>query len=102
MDPVKKVLSKVVLLGDMGVGKTTLLSAYTGNAGKSGASMGPDFKKKDLKIGNVDVNLQIWDTAGQEQFQALGFSYYRGANCCVLVFSVADRKSFESLSMWRK
>ena len=66
------------------------------------ATVGPDFKRKELKVGNVEVTLQIWDTAGQEQYQALGFSYYRGANCCVLVFDLSDRKTFESLSMWRK
>ena len=60
------VLTKVILLGDMGVGKTTLLNNYIGTGGKKGATMGPDFKKKDVRVGNVNVNLQIWDTAGQE------------------------------------
>ena len=65
-ESVKKVLSKVVLLGDMGVGKTTLLSKYinSGTNAPAKASVGPDFKKKELKVGNVEVTLQIWDTAG--------------------------------------
>lgn len=64
-DSVKKVLAKIILLGDMGVGKTTLLNGYVGNAGaKKGATMGPDFRKKDIRIGNTEVNMQIWDTAG--------------------------------------
>ena len=63
-DSAKKVLAKIILLGDMGVGKTTLLNGYCGGQQKGNATMGPDFRKKDLRCGNVEVNMQIWDTAG--------------------------------------
>jgi len=45
---------------------------------------------------------QIWDTAGQERFQSLGVAFYRGADCCVLVFDVNSMKSFENLNNWRE
>jgi len=45
--------------------------------------------------------LQIWDTAGQERFQSLGVAFYRGADCCVLVFDVTVPKTFETLDSWR-
>jgi small GTP-binding protein len=44
--------------------------------------------------------LQIWDTAGQERFQSLGVAFYRGADCCVLVYDVNNTKSFDSLNNW--
>lgn len=44
---------------------------------------------------------QIWDTAGQERFQSLGVAFYRGADCCVLVYDVNVMKSFDSLDNWR-
>ncbi len=44
---------------------------------------------------------QIWDTAGQERFQSLGSAFYRGADCCVLVFDVDNAKSFDDLDNWR-
>jgi GTPase SAR1 family protein len=44
---------------------------------------------------------QIWDTAGQERFQSLGSAFYRGADCCVLVFDVNNAKSFDDLDNWR-
>lgn len=43
---------------------------------------------------------QIWDTAGQERFQSLGVAFYRGADCCILVFDVNILKSFETLQNW--
>ena len=43
---------------------------------------------------------QIWDTAGQERFQSLGVAFYRGADCCVLVYDVNNNKSYESLGQW--
>lgn len=45
---------------------------------------------------------QIWDTAGQERFQSLGVAFYRGADCCVLVYDVNSMKSFDNLNNWRE
>ncbi len=45
--------------------------------------------------------VQIWDTAGQERFQSLGVAFYRGADCCVLVYDVNVQKTFENLDTWR-
>jgi len=45
--------------------------------------------------------LQIWDTAGQERFQSLGVAFYRGADCCVLVFDVTAPNTFKNLDSWR-
>lgn len=47
------------------------------------------------------LGVQLWDTAGQERFQSLGVAFYRGADCCVLVFDVNNPKSFENLESWR-
>lgn len=44
---------------------------------------------------------KIWDTAGQERFQSLGVAFYRGADCCVLVFDVTSPTSFKALDSWR-
>lgn len=46
--------------------------------------------------------MQIWDTAGQERFQSLGVAFYRGADCCVLVYDVNVMKSFDNLNHWRE
>lgn len=50
---------------------------------------------------NENKYFQIWDTAGQERFQSLGVAFYRGADCCVLVFDVAAPSTFKSLDSWR-
>jgi GTPase SAR1 family protein len=57
MADLKKVLAKIILLGDMGVGKTTLLNGYAGGSSTGAASIGPDFRKKDLQVGNFMVNM---------------------------------------------
>lgn len=44
---------------------------------------------------------KLWDTAGQERFQSLGVAFYRGADCCVLVYDVNNSKSFDTLDSWR-
>lgn len=48
------------------------------------------------------ANAQIWDTAGQERFQSLGVAFYRGADCCILVYDVNVMKSFETLQNWHQ
>ena len=65
----KKFLAKVVLLGDIGTGKTTLINKFaSGNGAQTQASAGTDFKTKVVTIDGKQVTLQIWDTAGQEKF----------------------------------
>lgn len=49
----------------------------------------------------MQCNTKLWDTAGQERFQSLGVAFYRGADCCVLVYDVNNSKSFETLETWR-
>ncbi|KEH15302.1 RAB GTPase-like protein G3A, partial [Medicago truncatula] len=66
------------------------------------ATIGADFVTKELQIDDRLVTLQIWDTAGQERFQSLGVAFYRGADCCVLVYDVNVMKSFDTLDNWHE
>ena len=65
------------------------------------ATIGADFLTKEVTVDDRIVTLQLWDTAGQERFQSLGVAFYRGADCCVLVYDVNSTKSFETLDSWR-
>ncbi|KAI8977221.1 rab small monomeric GTPase [Mycotypha africana] len=98
----KKVLLKVIILGDSGVGKTSLMNQYVNKkfSGQYKATIGADFLTKEVMVDDKLVTMQIWDTAGQERFQSLGVAFYRGADCCVLVYDVNNNKSYESLSQW--
>lgn len=86
------------------VGKTSLMGQYVHQkfSTQYKATIGADFLSKELSIDEALVTLQIWDTAGQERFQSLGQAFYRGADCCVLVYDVTDLKSFENLDSWRE
>lgn len=98
----KKVLLKVIILGDSGVGKTSLMNQYVNKkfSKQYKATIGADFLTKEVMIDDKLVTMQIWDTAGQERFQSLGVAFYRGADSCVLVYDITDPKSFESLESW--
>ncbi|SCZ89455.1 BZ3500_MvSof-1268-A1-R1_Chr1-1g01191 [Microbotryum saponariae] len=92
---------KVVLIGDAGVGKTSLRQRWLSEAFTLGyrATIGVDFISKVVEIDqDVHVSLSVWDTAGQDRFRALGASFYRGADACVLVYS--DSRSLHSLQSW--
>ncbi|XP_055338346.1 ras-related protein rab7-like [Paramacrobiotus metropolitanus] len=99
----KKVLLKVIILGDSGVGKTSLMNQYVNKkfSNQYKATIGADFLTKEVAVDDRLVTMQIWDTAGQERFQSLGVAFYRGADCCVLVFDVNNAQSFKSLDSWR-
>ncbi|KAL1926498.1 hypothetical protein VTP01DRAFT_5827 [Rhizomucor pusillus] len=99
----KKVLLKVIILGDSGVGKTSLMNQYVNKKFSSQykATIGADFLTKEVLVDDRLVTMQIWDTAGQERFQSLGVAFYRGADCCVLTYDVNNSRSFESLDQWR-
>jgi len=99
----RKVLLKVIILGDSGVGKTSLMNQYVNKkfSNQYKATIGADFLTKEVIVDDRVVTMQIWDTAGQERFQSLGVAFYRGADCCVLCFDVNNAKSFETLDSWR-
>ena len=82
----KKVLLKVIILGESGVGKTSLMNQYVNKKFSNHyiATIGADFLTKDIIVDDYLVTMQIWDTAGQERYQSLGVAFYRGADCCVL------------------
>ncbi|KAG6775477.1 hypothetical protein POTOM_018933 [Populus tomentosa] len=106
MEMPRRALLKVIVLGDSGVGKTSLMNQYPYVYKKFSqqykATIGADFVTKEVQIDAKLVTLQIWDTAGQERFQSLGSAFYRGADCCVLVYDVNIQKSFEILNNWHK
>lgn len=99
----RKTLLKVIVLGDTGVGKTSLMQQFINGkfSQQYKATIGADFHPKDMVIDDKTVTMQVWDTAGQERFQSLGVAFYRGADCCVLVYDVTNTKSFENLQNWR-
>lgn len=47
------------------------------------------------------MTLQIWDTAGQERYQSLGTAFYRGADCCLLVYDITNLASYENVMTWK-
>lgn len=99
----KKNFLKIVVLGDANVGKTSLLMRYT--QGKNPQNMKPtigaDFQKKEVVVNNTIVTVQIWDTAGQEKYQSIGYAFYRGADCCALCFDLTSKTSFDNLTKWK-
>jgi Ras-related protein Rab-7A len=94
---------KLLLLGDAGVGKTSLLDQFVNRefTAQYKATIGSDFSSKQLDLDGKFVTLQIWDTAGQERFQSLGPTFYRGTDCCILVYDVTRPQSFEDITKWR-
>ncbi|XP_012080999.1 ras-related protein RABC2a isoform X2 [Jatropha curcas] len=95
---------KILLIGDSGVGKSSILLSFISNSVHDlSPTIGVDFKIKMLNVGGKRLKLTIWDTAGQERFGTLIRSYYRGAHGIILVYDVTRRETFTNLSdMWAK
>lgn len=97
---VKKI--KLLMLGDSGVGKSSLLFRWvedTFNVSLVG-TIGVDFKVKRVKIGDDEVHIQVWDTAGQQKFHKITTAYYRGAHGILLVYDVTSQRSLQNISYW--
>ncbi|KAL8141377.1 hypothetical protein V2J09_007398 [Rumex salicifolius] len=97
-------LFKLLLIGDSGVGKSTLLMSFISDTFEElSPTIGVDFKIKYVTIGGKKLKLAIWDTAGQERFRTLTSSYYRGAQGVIMVYDVTRRETFTNLSdIWNK
>jgi Ras-related protein Rab-5C len=97
---------KVVLLGEAGVGKTSIISRYVNNTFSDVlmSTTGASFAIKKLEIDpEHKIKFQIWDTAGQERFRSLAKIFYQNAAVAVLVYDITRRESFEKLKeFWIK
>ena len=96
------------MLGDAGVGKTCIVNKYIKGtfSGDSQATLGSNYSAKVIDIvppgvmQPVKVKLQIWDTAGGEQFRSLTHIYYKDASAVCLCYDSTSEESYDALSMW--
>ncbi|XP_055969591.1 ras-related protein Rab-36 isoform X1 [Sorex fumeus] len=95
-------LSKVVVLGDLYVGKTSLIHRFCKNVFDRDykATIGVDFEIERFEIAGIPYSLQIWDTAGQEKFKCIASAYYRGAQVIITAFDLTDVQTLEHTRQW--
>jgi small GTP-binding protein len=93
---------KAILLGDSGVGKTSLVTRWTTGTFLPSVTttLGANHHRKRLTLDGEDADLFLWDTAGQEQFQALTPLYARSASVAILTASILDPGSFQNIDQW--
>jgi small GTP-binding protein len=95
---------KVAFIGNASVGKTSIINVVTRTHTQDPTSptVGAENSHYKITINNSEVDLNIWDTAGQEVYRALLPMYLRDAEVIVIVFALNDRTSFEALPDWAK
>ena len=93
---------KLIIVGDSGVGKSCLSIKATKNyfEDQYAPTVGFEFLSFNLKINNMIIKLQIWDTCGQEAYRSLINSFYRNSSLAVLIYSIDSMHSFENLESW--
>ena len=95
---------KIVILGDINVGKTSILSRFRYGSFEPAymPTLGIDFFTKNFFYEDKTIRLILWDTAGQERFRSLIPSYLKNADCIVIVFDLTNKDSFISINHWLK
>lgn len=96
------ILFKIILIGDINTGKTTLVRRYIENKfdDHSIATIGIDFKIKTIKLKDKVIKLHIWDTSGQERFKAITTSYYRACHGIIITYDVTERDTYINVTNW--
>ena len=102
MEEIAEVVYKIIVVGDAGVGKTSLARRYTtGQFDESYLfTLGVDFFTKQMKIKGHPVKLVCYDTGGQERFDFIRGLYFEGAAGAIIAYDVTDRTSFERVGHW--
>ena len=97
-----EIILKILILGDMSVGKTTLLLKYIDNYIPELyiSTLGIDYKTKKIVYNNTNIILQIWDTAGQEKFQVVTKSFVKGSDGIIYMYDITQKQSFINIKRW--
>ena len=104
----EKLSSKVIVLGDGAVGKTSIVHRYVTDKFQKRytATIGVDILNKTVKVTkevtDYEVNLNLWDIGGQDSFKLVRGKFYKQAIAALLIFDVTNRRSFENLEAWIK
>ena len=100
----KKYIFKIVLLGNPGVGKSSLITRFVHNRFSSSYLMtiGVDILSKQLFVGKDEVLFLISDIGGQERFASVREKFYRGAKGCLLVFDLTRENTLYALKEWKR
>ena len=96
---------KIIVLGDIAVGKTSLIGRYITNtfSDQYKSSIGCELKQKTVDIDkDIQAKLQIWDTAGEERFLAVTKQYYNGSHGAMVVYDVTKKDTFLKMNKWIK
>ncbi|KAL6984810.1 Complex III subunit 3 [Sarracenia purpurea var. burkii] len=98
----KNIQAKLVLLGDMGTGKTSLVLRFVKGQfyDYQESTIGAAFFTQVLSLNEATIKFDIWDTAGQERYYSLAPMYYRGAAAAVVVYDITSMDSFERAKKW--
>ena len=95
---------KIVIVGETGVGKTSLMQMYTEGtfSAQVSSTIGSTCAEKELIMNDQKYVVSVWDTAGQESYRTIVPMYFRGAAIAIIVFDVTNQKSFDSVDYWKK
>ena len=101
-NPVFNYLLKYIIVGDSGVGKSNLLLRFVYDKFKKDheVTIGVEFGAKSINVNKKSYKIQIWDTAGQEQFRSITRAYYKSAACGFLVYDITNKDSFINVQNW--
>ncbi|MBY9001303.1 MAG: GTP-binding protein [Candidatus Heimdallarchaeota archaeon] len=93
---------KITLIGDGAVGKTSIRRSYLGESfkGNYNLTLGSDFATKAMYVGDLNINMIIWDLAGQPRFKAVREGFYRGTRGALLVFDITRKDTYENIPKW--
>ena len=97
-----KYMFRICLIGNICVGKTSLLARYADNSFKESYAntIGVDFRVITLKYKDIIAKVHIWDTAGNERFKSITINYYRSSHGFIYVYDITSKESFENLDIW--
>ena len=95
---------KTILVGNSGVGKTSIISRYLGKFNpKEKTTIGASFTNKLEVVNDKKILFEIWDTAGQERYRSINNIFYQDAYICLLVYDITKKQTFDDIKeYWYK